>query len=50
MKFTKPAIDKIDCTDKTKPTFFWDERTPGFGVKVTPKNNKSYIFQGRIGL
>ena len=50
MKLTKPAIDKIDCSDKNKPTFFWDEKTPGFGVKVTPKNNKSYIFQGRIGL
>ena len=31
-------------------TFFWDEKTPGFGVKVTPKNNKSYIFQVRIGI
>ena len=50
MKLTKPAIDRIDCSDKNKPTFFWDEKTPGFGVKVTPKNNKSYIFQGRIGL
>ncbi|MBF4455662.1 DUF4102 domain-containing protein [Acinetobacter sp. SK-43] len=50
MKLTKPVIDKLDCTRHDKAVFYWDDKTPGFGVKITPKNNKSYIFQGRIGL
>ncbi|MDM1781254.1 integrase family protein [Acinetobacter indicus] len=49
MKLTKPSIDKLDCTGHKKPAFYWDEKTPGFGVKVTPTNKKSYVFQGRIG-
>ncbi|WP_252726012.1 tyrosine-type recombinase/integrase [Acinetobacter indicus] len=49
MKLTKPAIDKIDCTGNLKPVFYWDDKVPGFGVKVTPKNSKSYVFQGRTG-
>lgn len=29
-------------------TFFWDERLPGFGVKIGPKGGKSFIFQYRV--
>ncbi|MGU3289032.1 tyrosine-type recombinase/integrase [Acinetobacter radioresistens] len=49
MNFTKPVIEKLECTSSTKPSFYWDDSTSGFGVKVTPKNKKTYIFQGRIG-
>lgn len=29
--------------------FLWDDRLPGFGVKVTPAGAKVYLFQYRIG-
>ena len=49
MNFTKPAIEKLECMSDSKPSFYWDSSTSGFGVKVTPNNKKTYIFQGRIG-
>ncbi|MCF8999179.1 integrase family protein [Acinetobacter nectaris] len=49
MNFTKPAIEKLECLSDSKPSFYWDSSTSGFGVKVTPNNKKTYIFQGRIG-
>ena len=32
-----------------KDTFLWDDKLPGFGVKVTPKGVKTYILQYRLG-
>lgn len=49
MNFTKPAIEKLECQSDSKPSFYWDSSTSGFGVKVTPNNKKTYIFQGRVG-
>ena len=49
MNFTKPAIEKLECLSDSKPSFYWDSSTSGFGVKVTPNNKKTYIFQGRVG-
>ena len=49
MNFTKPAIEKLECMSDSKPSFYWDSSTSGFGVKVTPNNKKTYIFQGRVG-
>lgn len=49
MNFTKPVIEKLECTSVSNPSFYWDDSTSGFGVKVTPRNKKTYIFQGRVG-
>ena len=49
MNFTKPLIEKLECISDSKPSFYWDSSTSGFGVKVTPNNKKTYIFQGRVG-
>ncbi len=49
MNFTKPAIEKLECLSDSKPSFYWDSSTSGFGLKVTPNNKKTYIFQGRVG-
>src|SRR4029450_8667745 len=32
-----------------KDTFLWDDKLPGFGVKVTPAGAKVYLFQYRMG-
>ena len=31
----------------SKDRFIWDERLPGFGVKVTPAGRRSYVVQYR---
>ncbi len=49
MNFTKPIIEKLECTSNPNASFYWDSSTSGFGVKVTPNNKKTYIFQGRVG-
>lgn len=49
MNFTKPIVEKLECIASPNPSFYWDQSTSGFGIKVTPANKKIYIFQGRVG-
>lgn len=44
---TKSAVDGLHSGDRDK--FLWDAKVPGFGVKVTPKGSKVYLFQYRMG-
>ena len=46
-KITKSAVDAAQPGGKD--WFLWDERVRGFGLKVTPKGSKSYLFQYRMG-
>lgn len=48
-KITKSSVDdtKPDHAGKTD-VFLWDTDVKGFGLKVTPKGNKVYIYQYRI--
>src|SRR5207253_6969660 len=32
-----------------KDQFLWDDKLPGFGLKVTPNGAKIYLFQYRLG-
>ncbi len=45
---TDAKIKKLH-NDSGKPVIFWDKGLPGFGVKVTPANHRSYLVQVRVG-
>ena len=47
LKVTKSSIDAIRPSRRDE--LYWDERQKGFGVKVTPKGAKIFIFQYRLG-
>lgn len=42
-KITKQAVDAA------APGFLWDEDLRGFGLKVTDKGARSYVFKHRLG-
>ena len=46
-KITKRSVDAILLGDRDH--FLWDEELKGFGLKVTPKGARSYIYQYRLG-
>ena len=37
-------------TDEKDRVIYWDERRPGFGLMVTSRGQRSYVFQYRDGL
>ena len=43
----KRSVDALKASDRD--AFLWDEELSGFGLKVTPKGVKSYLFQYRMG-
>src|SRR3954469_20084091 len=47
LRLTKGAIDALPIPPTD--TVHWDEATPGFGVKVTPKGRKVFIVLYRTG-
>lgn len=50
MAIGKITKDKVDALVKGKgDLFLWDDKLPGFGVKVTPAGAKVYLYQYRIG-
>jgi hypothetical protein len=46
-RITKSTVDSAQ--PEAKDWFLWDQRLGGFGLKVTPKGSKSYLFQYRLG-
>lgn len=42
-KITKRVVDAAEPA--TTDRFLWDQELPGFGLKITPKGAKTYIFQ-----
>lgn len=44
---TKISVDALRAEERD--AFLWDKRLPGFGVKVTPKGSKVYLYQYRMG-
>jgi integrase len=46
-RITKSAIDNLHAGERDK--LLWDEKLSGFGVKVTPKGKKVFVFQYRLG-
>ena len=47
LKLTKSVIDALPTS--TKEIVYWDNASPGFGVKVTPKGRKVFIVLYRAG-
>lgn len=46
-RITKSEIDKLHPGERDK--LLWDDKLSGFGVKVTPKGRKVFIYQYRLG-
>ena len=46
-RLTKSVVD--DAKPGVKDRFIWDSTLKGFGLKITPKGAKTYVFQYRIG-
>ena len=50
MAIGKSTADSVNALHPRDVAFFlWDDKLPGFGVKVTPKGAKVYILQYRMG-
>ena len=45
--FTVGRVAAFECEPGKKQSFFWDGKTPGLGVRVTP-GSKAYIFETRL--
>lgn len=43
--FTAELIASYQCEEGKSQSIFWDAKTPNLGLRVTPKNAKSYIFE-----
>lgn len=46
-KITKRAVDSLQLAERDQ--FLWDEELKGFGLKLTPKGARSYVYQYRLG-
>ncbi len=46
-KITKRSVDAT--LPSQRDVYLWDDELRGFGLKVTPSGNKTYLFQYRIG-
>ncbi|MBK6958593.1 MAG: tyrosine-type recombinase/integrase [Nitrosomonas sp.] len=46
--FTTGVIAKAQCDPGKNQTIFYDEKTPGLGLRVTNAGVKSYIFETRL--
>ena len=45
-RLTKTFIDSI-ATPETRPSFYWDDKVSGFGVKVLPNGKRKYVLKYR---
>ncbi len=45
ISFTAPKIKALECEKGKSQTIYWDTKTPGLGVRITPTGNKAFIFQ-----
>lgn len=44
---TKSSVDALQPGERD--AFLWDKKLSGFGVKITPKGNRVYLYQYRLG-
>lgn len=46
--FTAERVAAFKCEAGKAQSIYWDGKTPGLGLRVTPSNAKSYIFETRL--
>lgn len=46
--FTAARVEGYKCEPDKSQTIFWDARTPGLGLRVTPNGARSYIYESRL--
>lgn len=46
--FTADRIAAFKCAPGKAQSIYWDGKTPGLGLRVTPSTAKSYIFETRL--
>lgn len=46
--FTAARVEGFQCEAGKQQTIYWDAKTPGFGLRVTSKGAKAYIFESRL--
>jgi len=46
--FTADRVAGFQCKSGKQQSIYWDGKTPGLGVRVTPAGTKSYIFETRL--
>jgi len=45
ISFTAPKIERLKCNSGKLQSFYWDNKTPTLGIRVTANGAKSYVFQ-----
>jgi integrase len=43
--FTAARISALQCVAGKSQSIYWDSKTPGLGLRITPSGNKAFIFQ-----
>lgn len=46
--FTKPLLNKLPAPPVGKRAYYYDAKTPGLGLSITPKGTKSFIVYRKI--
>lgn len=46
--FTAARVESFQCDVGKQQTIYWDAKTPGFGLRVTPAGARAYIFESRL--
>ena len=44
--FTAPRVAAFTCPADKAQAFLWDAKSPGLGLRATPRGSPSYVFQG----
>ena len=49
MKLTADVVRKLTAADITREAIYWDDKLPGFGLRLRPGGSRTFIFQYKIG-